>query len=62
MRRDSVRALLSGLEAEDAAVRAKAARALGECKDPQAVAPLIEALTDPQPDVRFWAAWASGSH
>jgi len=34
--RDSARALLSGLEAEDAVVRAQAARALGECKDPQA--------------------------
>ena len=42
-------------------VRAQAARALGECKDPQAVAPLIKALTDPQPDVRFWAAWALGA-
>ena len=37
-------------------VRAAAARALGEYRDPQAMAALQEAFGDPKPVVRFMAA------
>ncbi len=49
---------LRQLEAVDPSARAKAARALGEMGDAAAVPALMEALKDPDPEVRRAAARA----
>jgi HEAT repeat protein len=52
--------LLRGLDAPDRRARCRAARALGEVRDPRAVGPLLRALRDPSGDVRARAAVALG--
>ncbi len=49
-----------GNPAEDPRVRGMAAEALADLGDRRAVPSLIVALSDPSPEVRFWAAFALG--
>jgi superkiller protein 3 len=56
----AARSILGGLQASEPNVRAKAAKALGEARDPFAVEPLMMALRDEHRNVRFWAAWGLG--
>lgn len=58
---DFLRQAAANLESPDSNARAKAARLLGECKDPQGVGALVMALRDENRNVRFWAAWALGA-
>jgi len=55
-----VEPLLGLLKDSNAAVRMKAAEALGDAADQRAVEPLIRALRDPETGVRIEAAWALG--
>lgn len=48
-------ALLESLKSEIALVRNDAVKALGSLKDHRAIDPLIEALNDPEPVIRYWA-------
>jgi HEAT repeat protein len=52
-------AVLGALE-ESPSVRAECAEALGELGQDAAVMPLLEALRDPSPEVRFFSAFALG--
>ena len=52
--------LIKALKDEDAEVRLKAAKTLGEIKNSEAVGPLIDALSDENWHVRKMAAWALG--
>lgn len=54
------RALAKFVTAEQAAVRARAARALGRLRTSSALAPLEKLAADPDPTVRFEAAFALG--
>jgi HEAT repeat protein len=45
---------------EDSSVRGTAAEKLGWLQDRRALQPLVKALGDPAPEVRFWAAHALG--
>lgn len=59
-RRELLAGLLDAAKAEDAATRARAARALGRIGGPDAYEPLAGLLDDPSPDVRAAAAFAYG--
>lgn len=52
--------LIKNLGDEDYAVRASAAKALGELHDESAMSSLIQALNDPYPKVRYNAIYAVG--
>lgn len=56
----AVRPLIHALENSNATVRNRAARILGDFKDPLATPSLINALSDESPDVRISAAAALG--
>jgi hypothetical protein len=45
---------------EDTRVRSQAAEALGLIMDPKSIPPLITALDEPYPEIRFWATYALG--
>ncbi len=54
----AVDGLLIGLQDPDSVVRASAANALGELGNTRAVRPLLQAIRDGEPAVRWKAAWA----
>jgi hypothetical protein len=57
----SIQVHVDALGAVDVQARVAAARALGDLRDPAAVAPLAQALrSDPSPDVRGWILRALG--
>jgi len=60
--RDARRQLNAALDYPDAALRGEAIRALGVIGDGRTTSRLIKLLrSDPDPDIRFWAAYALGN-
>jgi HEAT repeat protein len=57
---DQVDNYIRQLKDKHADIRARAAAALGEMKDPRAVEPLIATLADPDSSVRSYVALALG--
>lgn len=56
--REGMQGMIEALQWDDASVRRFSAMMLGTTKDPQAVAPLVAALADPEKDVRCAATKA----